>query len=168
MYCCFKMNNLDLALFLFEISIKKHLTKYTIITFNYFIKILINKYGQFSEIVENTISEFIKQDIFYSDFNHNILNIYEIDSQIIPILIDCFIDNNYNQNQENNGFTIICYPNFKNPKTRRNDNYRLLYGEDNDYLLSTAYYHLQNNFCNIIDSKWTFGSDEIKCVFKTN
>ena len=163
MYCCYKINNLNLALFLFEISMKKNLTKYTIITYNYFIKLLINKYGQFSDIVINTILQFINENIF--NISSNIINIYEIDKDIIPILIYCFLMDKKQKNENNFKFNIVCYPNLLNSKRFKKDNYRLLSGEDNDYLLSNTYYFLQNNYYNKLDCKWKFGFDEIECNF---
>jgi len=164
MYCCYKDNNLDLALYLFELSIGRNLTKYTIVTYNYFIQLLIAKFGLFSEVVINAVAQLIHDNILYSDYNNNdngVINIYEMSAEIIPIILNCFISKYVEQNR--NKFQIVCCRNLKNSKTFRRDNYRLLSGEDSDYLLSVAHYHLQNDYYPHIECKWTFGHDEIEC-----
>jgi len=163
MYCCYKSIGLDAALSLFEVSMDRNLTKYSIVTYNYFLQLLIAKYGQFSDIVMETVSQFINDDVFYANYQDHsgIINIYEMSSEIIPIILKCFISKFIQE--ERNKFHIVCCLNLKNSKPFRRDNYRLLSGEDNDYLLSVAQYHLQTDYYPPIACKWTLGGDEIEC-----
>ena len=163
MYCCFKSINLDLALSLFEMSMDRNVTKYGIVTYNYFIQLLIAKFGQFSDIVIETVAQFIGDNVFYADYeNHcGLINIYEMSSKIIPIILNCFISKF--TEEDRCSFHVICCRNLKSMKPIRRDKYRLLSGEDSDYLLSVAHYHLQNDYYPPIECKWTLGGDEIKC-----
>eukprot|EP01083_Nonionella_stella_P067580 178858_1 len=161
MYCCYKANQLDCALDLFQISMDSNIKRFSLVTYTYFIQVLMATFGAFSDIVCDTVSQFMNDNIFYTQHTH--INIYQMSEQIIPVLMHCFIHKYMLQNT--NTFSIVCcqYWHNDNHKQFKRDNYRLLSGEDDDYLLSAAYFHLQNHYYPPIQCQWNTAHDEIHC-----
>ena len=138
---------------------------------NHFAGLLVRSFGPWSSVVMDSVSMLIMD----GDGHRRLiaergrergdagtvatLNVYDLSAAVIPSVVRCFIES-----VECSRFNIVCYRNsVRNKGTIRRDNYRLLSGEDSDYLLSRTHFVLQNHFYPPIQCQWTFGHDEIQC-----
>ena len=138
---------------------------------NHFAGLLVRSFGPWSSVVMDSVSMLIMDGDGHRRLiaergmergdagNVATLNVYDLSAAVIPSVVRCFIES-----VECSRFNIVWYRNsVRNKGTIRRDNYRLLSGEDSDYLLSRTHFVLQNHFYPPIQCQWTFGHDEIQC-----
>ena len=77
---------LDFALKLFQMAIDHNLTKFTVLTYCYFIELLMMRFGAFSEIAADAVSQCL-----LLDEADGVLNVHQMTANMIPALIRCFV-----------------------------------------------------------------------------
>ena len=171
MYCCLRADDVHSARRLMEFAMDRNLTAFSMVTLNHFVHLLVRTFGPWSDVVMEAVAMLLIHGdnggdgggytlcSKSGDDNAAILNVYDLSAAVIPSVVRCFIES-----AECSRFSIVWYRNaVRNKATIQRDNYRLLSGEDSDYLLSRTHFVLQNHFYPPIQCRWTFGHDEIHC-----